>query len=316
MALPTAAQLSLPPYSPQEPEMPDRFTETPSKLKLRAANVSQFVRKVVGRPSRLIGNHPAVGKVTSVVTVVFTCLFGRVTRVFIAACLIWVYFCVQSAVPVCALALGGGSPSSHFAFYAKVGLIVFLGPLATGILTVRFWHVFMFAPPGGVLRRYVLDRVGRILVQTSGGLLLTATWVCAVLLAATGILHFSSLTFLLAIFFNSLVTLWFLMGHDRIVSAALLMFKQPSIAGLLSCAVCVALIAEPFVAAAVASASPGTLSIATFWKLQTGLGACLGLFSKVVNVLGRIRSRADEYERKVKERQQQQQRRVTRFASI
>jgi hypothetical protein len=162
----------------------------------------------------------------------------------------------------------------------------------------------------------VLDSVGRILVVSSGSLLLLATWVGAVLLAATGVLHWSSLVFVFAIFFNSMVTLWFLLGHDRIVVAAFRVAHDRSLTSLACVILCVALVVEPFVAAMIASASPGTMSLATFWKLQTGLGAMLGVCSKTADVLARIRHRADAYERKVKARAIAQQRRTTRFASF
>ena len=70
----------------------------------------------------------------------------------------------------------------------------------------------------------------------------------------------------------------------------------------------------------VASAYPGTLSIATFLKLQTGLGACLGILSRCLGLFVKIRARADEYERRARERKERQrerqQQRKTRFASI
>lgn len=292
----------------------DRHTDTPSK-QVRASGPGGVV-KSCSRSVRWRMDPELRGRLASPLLTLCTCLCGRVTRVFLVATAIWMYFCVQSAVPVCALAIGGGSPWARLSFWAKLAAVIVGGPLITGALTVRFWHVFLFAPPGGVLRRYVLDRVGRILVVSSGFLLLLATWVCAVLLASTGVLHVTSLAFVGAVFFNSLVTLWFLMGHGRLVSGALAVFHEPSLLAFACLVACLCLIAEPFVAAVVASAYPGTLSLTTFWKLQTGLGACLGLFSKVVNIITRIRSRADAYERKVKARLQQEQRRLTRFASI
>ena len=117
--------------------------------------------------------------------------------------------------------------------------------------------------------------------------------------------------------FNSLVTLWFLLGQEGLLAGALKTFRRRASVGSVAClVVCVALVVEPFAAAIVASAYPGTLSLATFLKLQTGMGACLGLLSKCMGVFEKIRARADEYERRARERKERQQQRKTRFASI
>ena len=239
---------------------------------------------------------------------------ARVVPVLCAGILLWAFWCVQSVVPVCGLALGRGCPWRSKQFWAQLMLTVVLGPLPTGIVTVRFWHRFLFSPPGGALRRYVLDGVGRILVISTGGFCLFLTWVYAVLMAATGILHLSSMLFAVAIVFNSLATLWFLLANSRVVTKGLRCFTRPSVGNFLCLVLCVALLVEPFVAATVASTSPGTLSIPTFLKLQAGLGALLGFLSRSVKVFGKIVSRADAYEKAQAARLRR--RRERRFASI
>jgi hypothetical protein len=163
--------------------------------------------------------------------------------------------------------------------------------------------------------------VGRVLVVTSGFLTLGMSWIGVVLISASSVLHWSSAVFVFVIVFNSLVTLWFLFGHETLVSSALRTFRHgASLSSVASLVVCVALLVEPFAAAIVASAYPGTLSIATFLKLQTGLGACLGILSRCLGLFVKIRARADEYERRARERKERhrerQQQRKTRFASI
>ena len=107
----------------------------------------------------------------------------------------------------------------------------------------RYWHRFLFSPPGGVLRRYVLDRVGRVLVVTSGFLTLAMSWIGVVLISASSVLHWSSAVFVFVIVFNSLVTLWFLFGHETLVSSALRTFRHgASLSSVASLVVCVALL--------------------------------------------------------------------------
>ena len=251
------------------------------------------------------------------VAVVVSLLLGRVARVFYVGALVWAFFCMQSLVPVCALAIGRGCPWHGPAFWFRMGVVVLVGPLPSCVLTVRYWHRFLFAAPGGVFRRYVLDKLGRVLVMTSGFTTLAMTWIAVVLIFASGVLHWLSAVFVFVVVFNSLVTLWFLLGQEGLLAGALKTFRRRASVGSVAClVVCVALVVEPFAAAIVASAYPGTLSLATFLKLQTGMGACLGLLSKCMGVFEKICARADEYERRARERKERQQQRKTRFASI
>ncbi len=250
-------------------------------------------------------------------SLVVSVLLGRVARVFYVGALVWGFFCLQSLVPVCALAIGRGCPWRGPAFWFRLAVVVLCGPLPSCILTIRYWDRFLFAPPGGLFRRYVLDKLGRALVMSSGFLTLAMTWIAVVLIFASGVLHWLSAVFVFVVVFNSLVTLWFLFGQEALMAAALRTFRRrSSFTSVVSLIVCVVLLAEPFAAAIVASAYPGTLSLATFLKLQTGLGACLGLLSKCMGVFEKIRARADEYERRARERKERQQQRKTRFASI
>ncbi len=242
-------------------------------------------------------------------------LCSRAALVFYVGACVWALLCVQSVVPVCSAAIGNGCPWRGVIFWLRLAVVVAAGPLPTAVVTIRFWQRFLFAPPGGLLRRYVLDRLGRVLVDVSGWLFLVMTWIVAVLLSATGVLHWRSAIFVFAIVFNSLVTLWFLFGHEELVASALRVFKPECGPFDVVCLVaCVVLLAEPVVAAVVTSAYPGGVSVAAYLKLQTALGAALGILSRCIGVIFKIRDRANAYEKKVLDRQKQ--RRVTRFASI
>ena len=56
-------------------------------------------------------------------------LFGRIARVFYVGALVWAFFCAQSLVPVCALAIGRGCPWRGLGFWVRLCLVVLCGPM-------------------------------------------------------------------------------------------------------------------------------------------------------------------------------------------